>query len=297
VACVLELARILSQFEFEKTLVFVAFAGEEEGLLGSTLYAAKTKADRQNIEAVLNNDIIGSAMAGDGARENSEVRVFSDDPPDSPSRTLGRYVRDIGQRYVPSMTVDSIFRADRFGRSGDHTPFALEGFAAVRFTSPSEDFSHQHTATDTFEHTSVSYIAKVSRINLAVAASLAWAPKAPATSEEIQQDGKKRTKLFITRGKSLYDADLEWKQEPAEPDLAGFVVVRRPTTSPFWEQETFVKSGTHLLLPNVSIDQYVFGVKAVDKEGNESLVAPYVATPRGKRSVDVILSDQELDDQ
>jgi hypothetical protein len=195
------------------------------------------------------------------------------------------------------MTVDSIFRADRFGRSGDHTPFALEGFAAVRFTSPSEDFSHQHTATDTFEHTSVSYIAKVSRINLAVAASLAWAPKAPATSEEIQQDGKKRTKLFISRGRSLYDADLEWKQEPAEPDLAGFVVVRRATTSPFWEQETFVKNGMHLLLPNVSIDQYVFGVKAVDKEGNESLVAPYVAMPRGKRSVDVILSDQELDDQ
>jgi hypothetical protein len=297
VACVLELARILSQFEFEKTLVFVAFAGEEEGLLGSTLYAAKTKADRQHIEAVLNNDIIGTAMAGDGARENSEVRVFSDDPPDSPSRTLGRYVRDIGQRYVPSMTVDSIFRADRFGRSGDHTPFALEGFAAVRFTSPSEDFSHQHTATDTLEHTSVPYIAKVTKINMAVAASLAWAPKAPATSEEIVQDGKKRTKLFITRGKSLYDADLEWKQEPAEPDLAGFVVVRRPTTSPFWEQETFVRSGTHLLLPNVSIDQYVFGVKAVDKEGNESLVAPYVATPRGKRSVDVILSDQDLGDQ
>ncbi len=97
VACVMELARILSQFEFKKTLVFVAFAGEEEGLLGSTLYAARTKADRQHIEAVLNNDIIGSAVAGDGARENSQVRVFSDDPPDSPSRTLGRYVRDIGQ--------------------------------------------------------------------------------------------------------------------------------------------------------------------------------------------------------
>ena len=110
-------------------------------------------------------------------------------------------------------------------------------------------------------------------------------------------DGKKRTKLLITRGKSLYDADLEWKQEPAEPDLAGFVVVRRSTTSPYWEQETFVPKGQHLLLPNVSIDRYVFGVKAVDKDGNESLVAPYVATPRGKRSVDVILTDQELGDQ
>ena len=297
VACVMELARILSQFEFKKTLVFVAFAGEEEGLLGSTLYAARTKADRQHIEAVLNNDIIGSAVAGDGARENSEVSVFSDDPPDSPSRTLGRYVRDIGQRYIPSMKVESIFRADRFGRSGDHTPFALEGYAAVRFTSPSEDFSHQHTATDTFEHTSVPYIAKVTKINTAVAASLAWAPTTPHTSEEVEQDGKKRTKLFITRGKSLYDADLEWKQESADPALAGFVVVRRSTTSPFWEHETFVKTGTHLLLPGVSIDQNVFGIKAVDKDGNESLVSPYVAPPRAKRSVDVILSDEELGDQ
>ena len=172
VACVLELARILSQFEFEKTLVFVTFAGEEEGLLGSTLYSAKAKADRAHIEAVLNNDIIGSAVAGDGAEENTQVRVFSEDPPDSPSRTLARYVREVAQGYVPSMTVDSIFRADRFGRSGDHTPFALEGFAAVRLTSASEDFSHQHTATDTFEHTSVSYIARVTRINTAVAASL-----------------------------------------------------------------------------------------------------------------------------
>jgi hypothetical protein len=110
-------------------------------------------------------------------------------------------------------------------------------------------------------------------------------------------DGKKRTKFFITRGKSLYDADLEWKQEPAEPDLGGFVVVRRATTSPYWEQQTYVKNGTHLLLPNVSIDQYVFGVKAVDKEGSESLVAHYVAAPRIERSVDVILTDQELDDQ
>ncbi len=111
----------------------------------------------------------------------------------------------------------------------------------------------------------------MTRINTAVAASLGWAPQAPATSEEIEQDGKKRTKLFITRGKSLYDADLEWKQESADPDLAGFVVVRRSTTSPFWEQETLLKNGSHLLLPNVSIDRYVFGVKAIDKDGNESL--------------------------
>ncbi len=295
VACVLELARILSQYEFEKTLVFVAFAGEEEGLLGSTLYSAKAKNEHQKIEAVINNDIIGSEVAGNGARENRTVRVFSDDPSDSPSRTLARYVREIAGRYVGDMAVDAVFRADRFGRGGDHTPFHEEGFAAVRVSSVEEDYSHQHTATDTFEHTSVPYIARVTRVNGAVAASLAWAPKAPLTQEETMQDGRKRTRLFLSRGKSRYDAELEWKQEAPEPDLAGYVIVRRSTTSPFWEQEMFVPATTSkITLKDVSIDDCVFGVKAVDKDGNESLVSPYIAPPRGKRTVDVILEDKDL---
>jgi Peptidase family M28 len=296
IACVLELARILSQYEFEKTLVFVAFSGEEQGMLGSTLYAAKARAERQKIEALLNNDIIGGAVDGAGEQENRRVRVFSDDPADSPSRELARYVREIGQRYVPSMNVDAIFRADRFNRGGDHVPFLDEGFAAVRMTSAQEDFSHQHKATDTFEHASVPYIARVTKVNGAVAASLAWAPKAPATSGAVEQDGVKRRGLLIGRGKSLYDSDLAWEQEPREPDLAGFVVVRRSTTAPYWEQETWVPTGTHLLLPGMSIDQYVFGVKAVDRDGNESLVSPYVPPPRGRLSVDVVLSDEELGD-
>src|SRR6202011_5563618 len=111
-ACVMELARIMSQYEFEKTLVFIAFAGEEEGLVGSTLYSAKAKAEGQKIEAVLNNDIIGSDVSGSGRTENRRVSVFGDDPIDSPSRTLARYVREVGERYVPSMHVGLIFRSD-----------------------------------------------------------------------------------------------------------------------------------------------------------------------------------------
>src|SRR5207253_6160669 len=128
---------------------------------------------------------------------------------------------------------------------------------AVRLSSVEEDFSHQHTASDTFEHTSVPYIARVTKVNGAVAAALAWAPKAPTISEDTMQDGRKRTRLFITRGKSLYDAALEWKQEPAEADLAGFVVLRRATTSPYWEHETLVQNATRLVIPNLSIDQWV----------------------------------------
>jgi hypothetical protein len=286
-ACVMELARILSQHQFEKTLVFIAFSGEEEGLLGSSLHSAKAKQQDQKIEAVLNNDIIGSEVSGSGRTENRRVNVFSDDPLDSPSRTLARYVREIGERYVPSMRVDLVYRADRIARGGDHTPFSLEGFGAVRLSSPQEDFSHEHTATDTLAHASVPYIARVTKVNAAVAASLAWAPKSPVVTEEVERNGQKTTQLLLSRGESRYDARLRWRQENPESDLAGYVVVMRPTTAPYWEREIFVRDKTEFVLPDVSIDEWVFGIKAVDKEGNESLVSPYVPTPREKKTVEV----------
>src|SRR5580704_4574305 len=286
-ACVMELARVLSHYEFEKTLVFVAFAGEEEGLLGSSLYAEKAHAANQKIEAVLNNDIIGSDVSGSGRTENRRVSVFSEDPDDSPSRELARYIKDIGARYLPSMSVETIFRADRFGRGGDHTGFNQEGFTAVRLSSPEENFANQHTVTDTFANTSVPYITLVTKVNGAAAASLALAPKPPVTFEVTERNGQKVTTLFLTRGKSRYDAALKWKQENPEADLAGYVIVYRSTTSPYWEHEVFVGKVTEYTFPDVSIDNLVFGVKAVDKDGNESLVSPYVQAPRVKRKIEV----------
>ncbi len=284
-ACVMELARVLSQYQFEKTLVFVTFAGEEMGLLGSTLYAKKARETGMNIEAVLNNDIIGSDVAGNGRIDNRRLNVFSEDPQDSPSRQLARYIREIGERYVPSVVVDPVFRADRFGRGGDHTPFNLEGFAAVRFSTPSENFNNQHSATDTFANTSPSYIAHATKVNGAVAASLAWAPKSPETTETVERNGRKMTNLRLTRGRSRYDAQLRWKNEKPEPDLAGYVVLMRSTTAPYWEREIFVGNVTEYTLADVSIDDLVFGVKAVDKEGNESLASAYVQAPREKRTI------------
>jgi hypothetical protein len=286
-ACVMELARVLSHYEFEKTLVFVTFAGEEEGLLGSSLYAEKAQAAHQKIEAVLNNDIIGSDISGSGRMDNRRVSVFSEDPDDSPSRQLARYIKDIGERYLPSMRVETIFRADRFGRGGDHTPFNQEGFSAVRLSSPEENFANQHTVTDTFANTSVPYITLVTKVNGAAAASLAWAPKPPVTSEVTERNGQKVTTLFLTRGKSRYDAALKWKQETPEADLAGYVIVYRSTTSPYWEHEVSVGKVTEYTFPDVSIDDLVFGVKAIDKDGNESLVSPYVQAPRVKRKIEV----------
>ena len=286
-ACVMELARVLSHYEFEKTLVFIAFAGEEEGLLGASLYAEKARAANQKIEAVLNNDIIGSDVSGSGRMENRRVSVFSEDPDDSSSRELARYIKDIGERYLPAMHVDTIFRADRFGRGGDHTGFNLEGFSAVRLSSPEENFANQHTVTDTFANTSVPYITMVTKVNGAAAASLAWAPKPPVTAEVTERNGQKVTTLFLTRGKSRYDAALKWKQENPEADLAGYVVLWRATTAPYWEHEVFVGKVTEYTFPDVSIDDLVFGVKAIDKDGNESLVSPYVQAPRVKRKIEV----------
>lgn len=270
VACVLELARILSQYEFDKTLVFITFAGEEEGLIGSSLYAQKAKAAGDKIEALLNNDIIGSSVGGSGRAGNRVVSLFSDDPPDSPARTVARYIRDATERYVPSMSVELVFRSDRVGRGGDQTPFALEGYGAVRFSSPMEDYAHQHTAADTFEFTDVPYIAQVTRINAAAAASLAWAPKPPAG-------------FTVTRGTSRYDAQLQWKTDDLDPDFLGYALVSRPTSVGFWERDVFLGKTNDFLLPDHSIDNVIFGIKAVDQSGNESLVVPFVPTGRQKR--------------
>src|SRR5262249_56653639 len=132
---------------------------------GSTLYAEKARKLDQKIEAVLNNDIIGSDVGGDGRTENRRLNIFSEDPIDSSSREIARYIKEIGERYVPSMDVDLVFRADRFGRGGDHTPFNQEGFGAGRFSTPVENFANQHSATDTFANTSPSHIAPVTKVN------------------------------------------------------------------------------------------------------------------------------------
>ena len=146
VAVVLELARVMSRYRFDKTLVFVAFAGEEIGLVGSTLYADQAKNRNERIEAVLNNDIVGNDVNGNGRAESGFVRVFSEEPADSPSRELARYIRECAQLYIPGFKAELVFRNDRFSRGGDHLPFVTDGFAAVRLTTPAENLSAQHTA-------------------------------------------------------------------------------------------------------------------------------------------------------
>jgi hypothetical protein len=274
-AAVMELARVMSGYQFDKTIVFIAFAGEEVGLSGSQFYATQAKQDGMQIEAVLNNDIIGSDVSGNGRSATNVLRVFSASPDDSAPRELARYTKLIAERYVPSMQVQMVFRGDRFMRGGDHWPFANLGFAAVRLTSASEKYENQHTTTDTFANTSVPYATRVIRMNAAVLATLALAPAPPALNWTWASGPDKGGHVpLLTRGKSDYDAVLHWLPN-TEPDLAGYAVLVRSTTSPAWEREIWVGNVTSYTMPDVSIDDVVIGVKAVDREGNQSIVSCY----------------------
>jgi len=340
----MECARVMSQYEFKATIVFVAFVGEEQGLYGSTHLAQRLREKNQTVEAVFNNDLIGSDIAGNGSESTERILVFSEDPNDSPSRQLARYIRLIGQRYYPELIADMVFRSDRFGRGGDHSPFNTQGYAAVRFTSPNENFSNQHTPTDTFANTNPMYTTKVTRLNAAAIASMALAPRPPVTpgprgiAEELAQSrataaargagpqgqagtaaGDRGTgqqaqagatsgatsggrgagqqaqqaqtgaaaqgrgqgrgqggRASLQRGAG-YDAALTWEYPNPDPDLAGFIVVVRSTTAPDWEREIFAGNVRQFTLKNTPIDQLIFGVKAVDANGHESLVSAYGA--------------------
>jgi len=276
-AAVLELARVMSKHEFDKSIIFIAFSAEEVGTLGSIAYAAEARKQNLEIEAVLNNDIIGSETSGNGRSANSTLRVFSEGPEDSPSRSLARYTKEFAERYVPSMKVDLVFRRDRFRRGGDHRPFVQQGYAAVRLTTPSENYANQHSQTDTFANMSVPYTSRVIRMNAAVLASLALAPRPPVVTRVSTTGTLKGVRVpTLGRGKSGYDAALRWSQPNPEPDLAGYSVVIRSTTSPLWEREIYVGNVTEYTIPDLSIDDVVIGVKAIDNDGNQSLVSAYI---------------------
>src|SRR3954447_13337610 len=277
-AAVMELARVMSQYQFRKTIVFVTFAAEEYGLYGSGLYAQDAAARHEIIDGLFNNDIIGSDVTGNGETSNRYVNVYSAAPEDSGSRSLARYMKEMSERYQPGFDVNLVFRHDRFGRGGDHSPFAAAGYPAVRVTTPMENFSNQHTATDTFKDTAPQYTALVTKANAAALASLALAPKTPELKPAPAAVGGGPAGSPLGRG-SGYDAAMTWSNDKPEVDLLGYSVVMRKTTSPLWEKEIFVGKVTTYTLPNVNIDEVVLGVKAIDQDGNESPVVAYVTPP------------------
>ena len=291
-AAVMELACVMAKYRFDATLVFMTVAAEEQGLLGAGHWAKQAREKNLNVAGMFTNDIIGSSRADDGRVDNKQVRLFAQSIPatkemsdavrqlvatggenDSISRQLARHVKEQGERYVKGFKVSVIQRHDRYLRGGDHMPFLEQGFAALRFTEPNEDFSHQHQNLrtengkvygDLLDFVDYDYTAKVARVNAAALATLALAPSAPAG-------------VKVRTDKLVNDSTLVWQANP-EPDLAGYRIVWRETTAAGWQGSKFVGNVTEATV-NLSKDNYFFGVQAVDKDGNVS-VATYPAPLR-----------------
>jgi hypothetical protein len=272
----MEVARVLARsgLDFDATLVFVAFVAEEEGLVGASLHAQKAEDEGWRIDAVFNNDIVGNSEGGDGILDSRTVRVFSEDPMDSPSRQIARYIRRWAAVYVPYRKVRLIGREDRFGRGGDHTAFNRRGFPGVRVSEARENYSRQHSSADTLGGVDLEYLAGNARVNAAAAATVALAPPAPDVMGERGP--------MLGRGESGYDADLRWNPSPG---AAGYRIVWREAWTPDWQYERWVGDVAGAVLADVSIDDYVFGVAAVDAAGHESLVSAYVRPPRPRSDI------------
>ena len=281
----MELARVMSKYHFDATLVFLAVPGEEQGLLGAAHWAEKAKREGRKIEAMLTDDIVGNTDGGNGIHDNRRVRVFSEGIPsteteaqarsrrsiggenDGPSRQLARYIKEAAELYIPDFEVTLVFRRDRYGRGGDHIPFNERGFAAVRLTEPNENFDRQHQRIevrdgvplgDVVEKVDFAYVAQVARVNASLLASLALAPAPPANPR------------FGT-GRQEYDTRISWKKGE-EPDLAGYRVVWRATHLPFWQRGLDYGVSPDVV-KGLSKDDVFFAVQAIDKDGNASLPA------------------------
>jgi peptidase M28-like protein len=285
VAAVLEMARVMATREFDATIVFMAVAGEEQGLLGAEHFATQAKAQNLQIAGMFTNDIIGSSLGQNGIHDPSSVRIFAEGlasvpaavesdwrrfggETESPSRQLARFVKEVAENSATKMKVNIIYRRDRFGRGGDHIPFLEQGWAAARFTETNEDWRHQHQNVrvedgvqigDLPEFVDFEYCARVARVNAISLASLALAP---ATPSGVIMD----VSGFKT------DTSLRWTAN-TEPDLAGYEIVQRATTEPEWTTTIEVGDVTSVSLKNIFKDNFFFGVRAVDTAGNRSPVS------------------------
>ena len=275
----LECARVLSKMKFPATIIFLTVAGEEQGLNGSRHFAKMTKEQGWDLEAVLNNDIVGGDKSAE--QDHSVVRVFSEGLPiaaseqdvrrirglggesDSGSRQVARYIAEVGRTYDAGVKPMLVFRLDRYLRGGDHSAFNQQGFSAVRLTEFREDFHHQHQNVrnengieygDLPKFVDYEYVAHVARLNAATLASMAAAPAPPANVHILVKDLEN-------------DSTLTWD---ASPGAAGYEVLWRATTSPEWEHARSFEGATRATL-KLSKDNVIFAVRAVDGAGRRSL--------------------------
>lgn len=287
IAGTLEAARVLSQYQFNGSIVYAALAGEEQGLYGGKILAEAAQKKGWRLKAVINNDMIGNISGINGVINNTSARVFAEGTRytetadearkrrftggevDSPSRNLARYIDWIADRYIPNLDTMVIYRLDRFGRGGHHRPFNDLGYPAVRIMETNEHYERQHQDLrvengkafgDTIEGVNFAYTAKLTALNAVSLASMVWAPSPPA---------KVTIKGAVQPSTSLSWAALDKEQNP---QLAGYKIYWRYTDAPQWQYSKFVGDVNKYTLENIVIDNYFFGVASVSKDGSESPV-------------------------
>ena len=278
----IEAARVLSNYQFENSIIYVGLSGEEQGLFGGQGLAAYTKDKGWDIIGILNNDMIGNITGVDGVIDNRTFRIFSEPVPpteterqrrarrfyggevDGISRQLARYIHKTTKTYMPEMNPLMIYRLDRFGRGGHHRPFNDAGFAGIRIMEAHENYTQQHQDIrtedginygDTFEHVNFGYAAKLTAVNAINLASIAWSPPAP--------------KSVAIGGIVQPSAKFKWD---AVDGAVGYKIYWRDTTSPTWDNARYVGDVTNYTLEGIVIDNFFFGVAAVGKDGHESPV-------------------------
>lgn len=286
VAAVIEAARVLSRHRFRATLVYAALSGEEQGLYGGRILAAYARAQGWQVQANLNNDIVGNSRGGNGVHDNATVRVFSEGTRttetqqqanrrrynggevDSPSRNIARLMAALAERHLDNLRVKMVYRTDRYGRGGDQVAFLEAGFPAVRITEANEDYTRQHQDVrvengirygDTIDGVDFDYLAQVTRLNVVAMAAMARAP-APPSGVTIE-------------GAVSPHTTLRWK---AVPGAAAYRVWWRDTTAAQWTHSRDVPATPgetqSAMLRNITIDDWFFGVSAVSADGHESPV-------------------------
>ncbi|MCB0666764.1 MAG: M28 family metallopeptidase [Saprospiraceae bacterium] len=289
----LEAARILSQYKFPHNIVYAGLSGEEQGLFGGQALARWAKQQNWNIIGVLNNDMIGNTEGIDGTIDNRSFRIFSEPTPvtdderkriwnrfyggevDGPSRQLARYIDHLSRVYMPEMKPMMIYRLDRFGRGGHHKPFNDLGFAGVRIMETHENYNRQHQDIriengveygDVLEKVDFDYVQKLTAVNAITLASLAAAPEPPGN--------------VMIGGAVTSSTTLQW-DDSNDDHLLGYKIYWRETTAPQWQFQKWVGKVNQFTLENVIIDNFLFGVASVAKDGSESTVQfPGTLIPR-----------------
>ncbi len=278
----IEAARVLSRYRFPASIALVGLSGEEQGLHGGRILAQYAIDNGWNLDAVLNNDMIGNITGVNGVSDNSTARVFSEGTRyvetaeeanqrrfqggevDSPSRNIARYVDAVADRYIPNLDAMMIYRVDRFGRGGHHRPFNEAGFPAVRIMETNENYTQQHQDIrvedgiaygDVIEHVNFAYAARITALNAVALAAMAWAPAPPA---DVAIEGAVRP-----------STTLRWRKVPG---AAAYRVHWRPTTSPTWDFQRDVGDADSFTLENIVIDNYFFGVSSLSGDGVQSPV-------------------------